>query len=67
MSHSKEEVDKNTKICQFWCKKLMSLSKRYEESVLEFLFLARHHLKVESYHYIYIVIFGKHLSNAGLY
>ena len=34
----------------------------YEERVRKFSFLARHHFKSELYRFIYIVIFGKHLS-----
>ena len=41
------------KICQFWGSEFMSLSQK---------FLARHHFKAELYRYIYIAIFGKHLS-----
>ena len=40
----------------------MSVSQRYEERVQKFSFFARHHFKAELYHYIYIVIFGKYLS-----
>ena len=40
----------------------MSLSQKYEERSQKFSFLARHRFKAESYCYIYIVIFGKHLS-----
>ena len=40
----------------------MSLSQKYEERVRTFPFLARRHFKAELYRYIYIVIFGKHLS-----
>ena len=40
----------------------MSLSQKYEERVQKSSFLARHHFKAELYRYIYIVIFGKHLS-----
>ena len=40
----------------------MSLSQKYEERAQKFPFLARNHLKAELYHYIDIVIFGKHLS-----
>ena len=39
----------------------MPLSQKYEEGVREFSFLSQHHFKVESYRYIYIVNFGKHL------
>ena len=38
----------------------MSLSQKYEEKVLKFSILARHHFKAEL-HCFYIVIFGKHL------
>ena len=40
----------------------MSLSRKDEERVRNFSFLARHHFKVELYRYIDVVIFGKHLS-----
>ena len=40
----------------------MPLSKKYEERARKFSFLARHHFKAELYRYIYIIIFGKHLS-----
>lgn len=40
----------------------MSFSKKYEERVQKFSFLARQHFKAELYRYIYIVILGKHLS-----
>ena len=49
------------KICQFWGRELMPLSQKYEEGVREFSFLSQHHFKAESYRYIYIVNFGKHL------
>ena len=39
----------------------MSSSQKYEERVRKFFFLARHHVKAELYHFIYIVVFGKHL------
>ena len=40
----------------------MLLSQKYEERVQKFSFLIRHHFKAQLYCYIYIVIFGKHLS-----
>lgn len=40
----------------------MSFSKKYEERVQKFSFLARQHFKAELYRDIYIVILGKHLS-----
>ena len=40
----------------------MSLSQKYEEKVPKSSFIARYHFKAELYRYIYIVIFGKHLS-----
>ena len=43
----------------------MSLSQKYEERVWKFFILARHLFKAKLYRYIYIVIFGKHLT--GLY
>ena len=49
------------KICQFWGKKLISLSQKYEERVRKFSFFGRNHLKAELYRYIYITIFGKYL------
>ena len=45
-----------------WCREFMSPSQKYEERVSKFSFLAGHHFKAELYRYIYIVIFGKHLS-----
>ena len=50
------------KLCQFWGREFMLLSQKYKERVRKFSFLARHHFKAESYRFIYIVIFGKHLS-----
>ena len=47
------------KICQFWAREFMSLSQKYEETVRKFSFFA---FKAELYRYIYIVTFGKHLS-----
>ena len=67
MSRSKgERNDKNMKLCQFWDREFMSLGQKYEERVRKFSFLARHHFKAELYGYIYIVIFGKHLSELYL-
>ena len=40
----------------------MPLSQKYQERVRAFSFLARHHFNAELCHYIYIIIFGKHLS-----
>ena len=40
----------------------MSLSQKYEERVRKFFFLVQYHFKAEFYRYIYIVIFGKNLS-----
>ena len=41
----------------------MSLSQKYEENTRKFFFLSRHHFKAELYRsYIYIVIFGKYMS-----
>ena len=54
------------KLCQFWGREFMSLSQKYEERVRKLSFLARHHFKAEWYGYIYIVIFGKHLSELYL-
>ena len=48
--------------CQFWGREFMLLSHKYEERARKFFFLARHHFKAELYRYIYIAIFGKHLS-----
>ena len=46
----------------------MSLSQKYEERVRKFPFLAQHHFKAELYSYIYIAIFGKHLTQlVGLF
>ena len=41
----------------------MSLSQKYEERVRKFSFFVRHHFKAELYRYIFIVIFGKYLSD----
>ena len=49
------------KICQFWSKKFISLSQKYEERVRQFSIFARNHLKTELYRYIFIIIFGKYL------
>ena len=48
-------------ICQLWARESMSLSRKYEERVRKFSFLARHHFKAELDRYICIAIFGKHL------
>ena len=40
----------------------MSLSQKYEERVRKFSFFAWHHFKAELHRHIYIVVFGKHLS-----
>ena len=50
------------KICQFWGREFMLLSQKYAERIETFSFLAQHHFKAKLYCYIYIVIFGKHLS-----
>ena len=50
------------KICQFWGREFMSSSQKYGERVPKFSFLERHHFKAELDRYIYIPIFGKHLS-----
>ena len=48
---------------KFWGGKfIISLSQKYEESVLKITFLARHHFKAELYRYIFFVIFGKQPS-----
>ena len=58
-----EKDDKIMKIYHFWGREFKPLSRRYEERVQKFsFFFARYHFKVELYRYIYIVIFGKHLS-----
>ena len=62
MSQSKARDDKNMKICQFWDRGFLSLSQKYEERVQKFSFLARNYFKAELCCYIYIAIFGKHLS-----
>ena len=54
--------DKNMNICQFWSKQFMPLSQKYDERVRKFFFLAHHHFKAELYRYIYVAIFGQHLS-----
>ena len=54
--------DKIMKICYFGGKEFMSLSQKYEERVRKFFFLTQHYFKAELHRYIYIVIFGKHLS-----
>ena len=40
----------------------MTLSRKHEERVRRPTFLSQHHFKVELSRYIFIVIFGKHLS-----
>ena len=52
------------KICQFWGMESMSLNYVFEscQRVPKLSFLARHHFKEDLYRYIYIAIFGKHLS-----
>ena len=50
------------KICQFCGREFISLSQKYEESVRKFSFFAQHHFKAELYRYIFIVIFGNHVS-----
>ena len=40
----------------------MSLSQKYEERLRKLSFLARYHFKAELYRFIYIAVFGKHLS-----
>ena len=50
------------KICQFWGREFMSLSQKYEERVGKFFFFARHQFNAELCRYIYIVAFGKRLS-----
>ena len=47
---------------QFWGREFMSSSQKYEERAWKFSFLARHHFKAELYRFIYIAVFGKHLS-----
>ena len=43
-------------------REFMSLSQKYEERAQKFYFFAQHHFRAELYHYIYTVIFGKHMS-----
>ena len=50
------------KFCQFWGREFMPLSQKYGERVQKFSSLAQCHFKAEFYRYIYILIFGKHLS-----
>ena len=38
------------------------MSQKFKEGVPKFSFLAHYFLKAELYRYIYIVIFGKHIS-----
>ena len=40
----------------------MSMSQKFNEGVQIFSFFAHYFLKTELYRYIYIVIFGKHIS-----
>ena len=54
-------MEDKIEISQFWGRKLISLSQKYEERVRKFSFLARHHFKAELYRYIHIATFGKHL------
>ena len=62
MSGSKGEGLERYENLPIWGRKFISLSKKYEERVRKFSFLARHHFKAELYRYICLVIFGKHLS-----
>ena len=45
----------------------MSLSQKYKERVRKFSYLARHYFKSELHRCIYIVVFGKQLSELVLY
>ena len=45
----------------------MSLSQKYEERVRKFFFLAQRYFKSELHRCIYIVVFGKQLSELVLY
>ena len=54
------------KLFQIWGREFMSLSQEYKVRVRKFSFLAWHHFKAELYRYIFIVIFGKHLSQLQL-
>ena len=49
------------KTYQFWGRKFMPLSQKYEERVRKFFFLAPYHFKAELYRYTFTVIFDKHL------
>ena len=46
----------------FWGRAFMSMSQKFNEGVQKFSFFAHYFLKTELYRYIYIVIFGKHIS-----
>ena len=50
------------KTWQFWGGEFMSSSQKYEERVQKFSFLALYHFKTELQCFIYVVVFGKHLS-----
>ena len=50
------------KICQFLGEEIMSLSQKCKEKAWKFSFLARHHFEAQLHRYVYIIIFGKHLS-----
>ena len=54
--------DKNMKICQFRGREFMHRVKSMMKKYRNFPFLRRQYFKTELYCYIYIVIFGKHLS-----
>ena len=47
------------KTYQFWGRKFMPLSQKYEERVRKFFFLAPYHFKAELYRYSFTVIFDK--------
>ena len=65
-SQIRKRNGKNLRIYQFWGREFILLSQKYEEKVRKAFFLVRHHFKAELHRDIYIVMFGKHLSEIGL-
>ena len=62
MSRSNGERRQKYENLSFWGREFMSMSQKFKEGVQKFSFLAHYFLKAELYRYIYIAIFGKHIS-----
>ena len=62
MSRSNGERKQKYENLLFWAREFTSVSQKFKEGVQKFSFLAHYFLKAEPYRYIYIVIFGKHIS-----